>query len=116
MNVKICVLIGLFTISGDLKSKIYSYLSNGLITTTISYLVIISGAYCINNISDVEKVTYAFYVIAAGLLGLAWNGVLLKQRNSFKQLLLELQRIITESECKETKEISIISKEFSCRN
>lgn len=116
MNVKICVLIGLFTISEDLKSKIYSCLSNGLITSTISYLVIISGAYCINNISDVEKVTYAFYVIAAGLLGLAWNGVLLMKRNSFKHLLLELQRIITESECKGTNEINIISKQYFCRN
>lgn len=97
LNFKMCVLIGLFNMSTDFKSTIYGYFSNSLITLTVLYLVVISGAYCIKNISDVGKVTYAFYVIAAGLLGLAWNVVVLMQRNTFKHLLLDLRKIVTES-------------------
>lgn len=98
MNYRICRFIGLFTESDDLRSKFYAFLSNFVISLNISFLGIVSIAYCIENISDVEKATHAFYVIAAALLGLAWNVEVLMQRNTFKELLLELQRIVTGSE------------------
>lgn len=98
MNFRVCLFIGLFNESDDFRSKLYAFLSNFVISANLSFLGIVSIVYCIKNISDVEKATHAFYVIAAALLGLAWNVGVLMQRNTFKKLLLELQRIVTESE------------------
>lgn len=98
MNIRICESIGLFTLSEDFKAKFLAFISNGVLTSNVLFLVIISSAYCFKNISDVEQATYAFYVIAAGLISLTWNGVVLIQRDVFKNLLLELQQIITKSE------------------
>lgn len=100
LNYRICLFIGLFTESDGFRSKLYAFLSNFVISANLSFLGIVSIAYCVRNISDVEKATHAFYVIAAALLGLAWNVVVLMQRNTFKKLLLELRRIVTESEYK----------------
>lgn len=97
-NIKICVLLGLFTISDSFKAKCYGFMSNFLLTSNTVFLVSISGAYFIKNVYDIEKATYAFYVIAAGLISLAWNGIVLKQQTTFKELLLELQRIVMERE------------------
>lgn len=96
-NIQICVLLGLFAISDKFLSKFYAFLSNGILTSNTVFLVSISGAYFFKNISDVEQATYAFYVIAAGLISLAWNVIILKQQTPFKSLLLDLQKIIRES-------------------
>lgn len=96
-NIKTCVLIGLFAISSDKKAKLFAILSNLLLTTSTVFLVSISGAYFVKNISDVEKTTYAFYVISAGLISLAWNAIILKQQTPFKDLLLALQQLIIKS-------------------
>lgn len=98
-NIRICVLLGLFAVSQDFQSKLYAFLSNCILTSNTVFLLAISGAYFFKNISDVEQATHAFYVIAAGLISLAWNAIVLKQRTPFKNLLLDLQKIITESEC-----------------
>lgn len=95
-NIRICVLLGLFTISEGFRAKFYAFLSNCLLTSNTVFLVAISGAFFFKNVSDIEKATYAFYVIAAGLISLAWNGIILKQRTPFKTLLLELQQIIVQ--------------------
>ncbi|XP_055297026.1 uncharacterized protein LOC129565814 [Sitodiplosis mosellana] len=93
-NVKICVLLGLFAISDRFKAKSYAFLSNFLPTSNTVFLVSISGAYFFKNVSDIEKATYAFYVLAAGLISLAWNGIVLKQQTPLEVMLLELQRIV----------------------
>lgn len=93
-NLKICVLLGLFTISDSFAAKIFAFLSNFVLTSNTVFLVSISGAYFFKNISDVEKATYAFYVIAAGLISLTWNGIILNQQTPFKDFLLGLQQTI----------------------
>lgn len=97
INIKICVLLGLFAISDSFKAKVYAVVSNFLLTSNTVFLVSVSGAYFFKNIADVEKATYAFYVIAAGLISLAWNVLVLIQQTSFKGMLLELQRMVMES-------------------
>lgn len=96
-NVKLCVLLGLFAISDDFKAKLFAFLSNLVLTANTLFLVSISSVYFYKNISDVEKATYAFYVISAGLISLAWNGIILKQQTPFKDFLRGFQRIIVES-------------------
>lgn len=97
-NIKICVLLGLFTVSDSFRAKCFAFLSNFALTSNTVFLVSISGAFFFKNASDIEKATYAFYVIAAGLISLAWNGIILKQQIPFKSLLLEYQQVIKKSE------------------
>lgn len=96
-NIKICVLLGLFTISDTFRAKCFAFVSNLALTSNTVFLVSISGAFFFKNVSDIEKATYAFYVIAAGLISLAWNGIILKQQTPFKTLLIEYQQIIKKS-------------------
>lgn len=97
-NIEICVLLGLFTVSDTFRAKCFAFLSNFVLTSNTVFLLAISSAFFIKNASDIEKATYAFYVIAAGLISLAWNGIILKQQTPFKTLLFEYQQLIKKSQ------------------
>lgn len=97
LNVKLCRLIGIFT-NHSITERLYAFCMNIFLYYNLLFVTILTGMYSLQNLSNMKQMTYAFYILSAGFMGISQYTVLLINGNFLKKQINEVQNLVNSSE------------------